>query len=197
MALLASDGGAVVQYGYDAWGRLNPFRYRGCVFDEETGLYYVCSRYYHSEYCRWMNADVAAVSYRVSTGSWNGAGEAALDGMGDGALSGAVTGAVSGGASAGLRYGTFPSKSELTEHFAKHGKEFGGMYTNAKEYAKGAKYVIKNGTYIPEKNAYIRFWGTGRRAEYAFVGMKAGGRVSTYHIRPVAKMIRSGVSMFY
>ena len=32
------------------------------------------------------------------------------------------------------------------------------MYTNAKDYARGAKYVIKNGTYIPEKNAYIRFF---------------------------------------
>ncbi len=144
-----------------------------------------------------IGAATGAVSHRVSTGSWSGAGTAALNGMGDGALSGAITGAISGGASAGLRYGTFSSKSSLTQHFAKHGDEFGDMYTNAKEYAQGAKYVIKNGTYIPEKNAYIRFLGTQGKANYAFVGMKAGGRISTYHVRSVSKMIRDGISMFY
>ena len=58
-------------YTYDAWGKpvqtggtlantlgkLNPFRYRGYVFDEETGLYYLWSRYYSSESCRFLNAD--------------------------------------------------------------------------------------------------------------------------------------------
>ena len=106
-----------------------------------------------------IGATTAAVSHRMSTGSWTGAGTAALNGMGDGALAGAVTGAVSGGISAGVKYGTFSSKTLLTQHFEKHGSEFGSMYTNAKDYARGAKYVIKNGTYIPEKNAYIRFLG--------------------------------------
>ena len=98
-----------------------------------------------------IGATTAAVSHRMSTGSWTGAGTAALNGMGDGALAGAVTGAVSGGISAGVKYGTFSSKTLLTQHFEKHGSEFGSMYTNAKDYARGAKYVIKNGTYIPEK----------------------------------------------
>ena len=74
VALLASTGETVVQYEYDAWGkpvtmtgeladtlgRLNPFRYRGYVFDEETGLYYVSSRYYDPEIGRWINADDTA-----------------------------------------------------------------------------------------------------------------------------------------
>ena len=48
----------MVEYGYDAWGKNiytkgskaeevgkdNPFRYRGYVYDEETGLYYLRSR---------------------------------------------------------------------------------------------------------------------------------------------------------
>ena len=38
-------------------GKLNPFRYRGYVFDEETGLYYVSSRFYNNEIKRWLNAD--------------------------------------------------------------------------------------------------------------------------------------------
>ena len=33
------------------------FRYRGYVFDEETGLYYLRSRYYNAERCRFVNAD--------------------------------------------------------------------------------------------------------------------------------------------
>jgi len=64
-----SSGVRVVEYHYDAWGNLlsttgssgigavNPLRYRGYVYDEETGLYYVSSRYYDSEIGRWINAD--------------------------------------------------------------------------------------------------------------------------------------------
>ena len=38
-------------------GTLDPFRYRGCVYDEKTGLYYLRSRYYNSEQARFLNAD--------------------------------------------------------------------------------------------------------------------------------------------
>ena len=38
-------------------GTLNPFRYRGYVYDEETGLYYLRSRYYNPEWARFLNAD--------------------------------------------------------------------------------------------------------------------------------------------
>ena len=43
---------------------LNPLRYRGYVYDQETGLYYVSSRYYDPEIGRWINAD-----NQLSTGS--------------------------------------------------------------------------------------------------------------------------------
>ena len=72
IALIDSNGKKVVVYKYDAWGRilsktgtmastlgtLNPFRYRGYVYDEETGLYYLRSRYYNPEWARFLNADV-------------------------------------------------------------------------------------------------------------------------------------------
>ena len=38
-------------------GNLNPFRYRGYYFDTETGLYYLQSRYYDPQTCRFVNAD--------------------------------------------------------------------------------------------------------------------------------------------
>ncbi|MEG1844328.1 MAG: hypothetical protein RR296_08795, partial [Clostridia bacterium] len=70
IAIVDNVGSKVVEYGYDAWGkptktaskvaadgstltieyaelaRLNPFRYRGYVWDVETGYYYLRSRYY-------------------------------------------------------------------------------------------------------------------------------------------------------
>jgi len=39
-------------------GKLNPFRYRSYVYDEETGLYYLQSRYYDPLTGRFVNADI-------------------------------------------------------------------------------------------------------------------------------------------
>ena len=71
IALLDGTGNVVVSYVYDAWGApigksgsmaetlgtVQPFRYRGYVFDEETGVYYLRSRYYSYQSCRFLNAD--------------------------------------------------------------------------------------------------------------------------------------------
>ena len=71
VAILDSNKNVVVSYVYDAWGRpvscsgtmantlgkINPFRYRGYVYDEETGLYYLRSRYYCASHCRFVNVD--------------------------------------------------------------------------------------------------------------------------------------------
>ena len=71
IAILDAAGNVVVSYVYDAWGvpigksgsmastlgTVQPFRYRGYVFDEEIGLYYLRSRYYSAERCRYVNAD--------------------------------------------------------------------------------------------------------------------------------------------
>ena len=71
LAILDENGNIVVSYGYDAWGaplwctgelaetlgKVQPFRYRGYVFDEETGLYYLRSRYYNPRWGRFANAD--------------------------------------------------------------------------------------------------------------------------------------------
>ena len=61
----------MVEYKYSAWGiqlsrtgelantlgYANPFRYRGYIYDEETGLYYLRSRYYNPVVGRFVNAD--------------------------------------------------------------------------------------------------------------------------------------------
>ena len=72
VAILDENGNTVVSYGYDAWGaplwctgelaetlgKVQPFRYRGYGFDEETGLYYLRSRYYNPGWGRFTNMDI-------------------------------------------------------------------------------------------------------------------------------------------
>ena len=71
IAIVNKDAETVAKYSYDAWGvptilqdnsdcqiaTINPFRYRDYYYDEETGLYYVSSRYYDPEIGRWLNSD--------------------------------------------------------------------------------------------------------------------------------------------
>ena len=67
--LVSASGTRVVTYTYDAWGNplsttgsmaatlgeQNPLRYRGYVYDTETGLYYLQSRYYNPSWGRFIN----------------------------------------------------------------------------------------------------------------------------------------------
>lgn len=75
--IVDSNYNVVAYYAYDAWGKLlavldgndnpitdsshfaivNPFRYRGYIYDTETGFYYLQSRYYDPEIGRFINAD--------------------------------------------------------------------------------------------------------------------------------------------
>ncbi len=73
-----SNYNQVVTYKYDAWGKIisvidtttnsigtiNPYRYRSYYYDEETKLYYLNSRYYNPEWCRFINADKFLIQNR-------------------------------------------------------------------------------------------------------------------------------------
>ena len=73
IALVDTGWNTVVSYAYDSWGKVtaiegdqdlgkkNPLRYRGYYWDEETGLYYLASRYYDPEVGRFINADDLSV----------------------------------------------------------------------------------------------------------------------------------------
>ena len=74
---LVDDTGTVVSsYIYDAWGNhqvldasgientsadfignINPYRYRGYLYDTDSGLYYCNARYYSPDLCRWISPD--------------------------------------------------------------------------------------------------------------------------------------------
>ena len=79
VGIIDNAGNLVVEYVYDAWGKpvvvrtlttayealaeLNPFRYRGYIYDNETELYYLRSRYYNSERKRLINADTVILAH--------------------------------------------------------------------------------------------------------------------------------------
>ena len=71
ISILNTAGQTVVSYEYDPWGNIlstsgsmaatlgadNPFRYRGYYYDNESGLYYLQTRYYDPAVGRFINAD--------------------------------------------------------------------------------------------------------------------------------------------
>ncbi len=70
VAIVDANQNVLVTYSYDPWGNctvsgalastigdINPIRYRGYFYDTETGLYYLQSRYYDPQTCRFINAD--------------------------------------------------------------------------------------------------------------------------------------------
>ena len=73
VAVYNSFGTKLVTYEYDAWGDIsyvtysnggastsvvhNPLRYRGYYYDDDLDLYYLATRYYDPEVCRFITAD--------------------------------------------------------------------------------------------------------------------------------------------
>ncbi len=69
IGIIDSTGDLVVKYNYKAYGEctitynsegiaeINPFRYKGYYYDNESGMYYCNSRYYVPEWCRWLTPD--------------------------------------------------------------------------------------------------------------------------------------------
>ena len=69
LKIFDGNGTLYAEHGYDAWGKctiktnvngiakINPFRYRGYYLDDETGLYYLNSRYYDPEIGRFISPD--------------------------------------------------------------------------------------------------------------------------------------------
>ena len=83
ISITDANGNEIVQYEYDAWGKcvstvtsqdndieiklanINPIRYRGYYLDNETGYYYLQSRYYDPSICRFINSDIPEISQKL------------------------------------------------------------------------------------------------------------------------------------
>ncbi len=111
-----------------------------------------------------------------------------LTGMGIGFGGGAIIGAVVGGSVGALQYTSAANswlggKEKMISHFNKHGVDMG--YKNVIQYTKGAKNVIKNGTYLAQKNAYYSLYQSGK---YLFTGVGQGSNlITTFGIRSFTK----------
>ena len=70
VAIVDNTGTVVAEYTYNPWGEvtsvtgsnvtlgeLNPFRYRSYYYDSDIEMYYLQSRYYDPEICRFINCD--------------------------------------------------------------------------------------------------------------------------------------------
>jgi len=75
ISITDAQSNELVHYEYDEWGavtsiytphnsqtentiaNINPLRYRGYYYDNETGYYYLQSRYYDADICRFINSD--------------------------------------------------------------------------------------------------------------------------------------------
>ena len=67
--IVDASGNTVASYDYDPYGKVisatgtlaevNPIRYRGYYYDNETGLYYLQNRYFDPTTARWLNTDRA------------------------------------------------------------------------------------------------------------------------------------------
>ena len=68
VGIINNTGAYVAKYAYDAWGNVisqsgwlaatNPIRYRGYYYDQDTGMYYLQTRYYDPVVRRFINADM-------------------------------------------------------------------------------------------------------------------------------------------
>ena len=83
LAITDTNGDIVANYEYDAWGKVltadtniakqNPLRYRGYYYDNETGYYYLQSRYYDANIFRFINSDsfLYAIIHKNNTSGVN------------------------------------------------------------------------------------------------------------------------------
>lgn len=83
----------------------------------------------------------------------------------------------------------FANQQKLDEHFEKHHKEFGKIYSSSSEYLDGARDVIKNGYKVSyqykgeNRDGYVLYMGNTKKGEskFAFVGTN-NREITTYHI---------------
>lgn len=84
-----SNYNTVATYEYDSYGKIlsirdangneivdslhiayiNPFRYRSYYYDDEIGMYYLNSRYYNPEWCRFINCDSILIQSKSLLGN--------------------------------------------------------------------------------------------------------------------------------
>ena len=121
-----------------------------------------------------------------ATSDWSVEGilEGAMIGFGVGAF----VGAIAGGSVGAIQYTNaanswYGGKDKMVSHFLDHGQKEG--YKNVIQYTKSAKNIIKNGTYISQKNAYLL---SKTANQFYYVGVaKNSSLITTYFTKTFTK----------
>ena len=67
---------------------------------------------------------------------------------------------------------------------------------NLSNYLNDANHVIRNGTYVPEMNGYVRLIGGQGSAKYGFVGLNRNtGYITTFHIKTAKELSKKAPSL--
>lgn len=83
---------------------------------------------------------------------------------------------------------------EAVEHFGRHADQImkmtGKKSYNLAQYLDDANWIVENGHYVKELNAYVHFMGHSRKGKalIGVEGLKNGGKnISTFHIKTASK----------
>lgn len=111
------------------------------------------------------------------------------------------------------RWGLFGRPEEVAEfnykfkpgldviHFEKHGVRIANKFDlgrdyDVKQYIEDANFVIKNGIYVPELNAYVKIPVGIGTARASFVGLdRLTNEITTFHLKPVTYLERQAPSL--
>jgi len=87
-------------------------------------------------------------------------------------------------------------------HFNKHSAELvkvlGGSSYDLIQYLADANHIIKNGTFAPELNGYVKLIGTvgGKDPKFGFVGLnRATNNITTFHVKRIQDLIKEAPSL--
>ena len=67
LSIKDENGNEIVSVSHIAY--INPFRYRSYYYDDEIGMYYLNSRYYNPEWCRFINCDSILIQSKSLLGN--------------------------------------------------------------------------------------------------------------------------------
>ena len=122
-----------------------------------------------------IGAGTGAINHRRQTGSWQGAGKAALEGGANGFMTGAITGGVTGAASNAIRVGRAASNwgstaektsfQNMSSHYGKHVVEEGHTYLGNNYDSELGFYYLQSRYYDPVTMRFLNadgFVSTGQ-----------------------------------
>ncbi|CAM3908455.1 Putative deoxyribonuclease RhsC [Vibrio aerogenes CECT 7868] len=149
-------------------------RYQGQLEDTESGLYYNLNRYFDSDSGQYLSPDPIGFAGGLRPQGYVHNPVAWVDPL---------------GLSPDCGDANFADESKLTNHYEKHGAEFGAESED--EYLSMARQVMNEGTPVQYeykgelRTGFVQLMGNNRKgqAKFAFVGTNSQGQITTLHTK--------------